>query len=540
MNERRRPNIVIVLADDITPYYHGCYGGPTPTPHIDRMAREGSLFLRSHAVAPLCNPSRYSIFTGQVPGRAPTASQGCTRAEPYSISQNANLLPETPTLPRMLREAGYFTGHVGKWHSNFEYFDNTEWSDLLGPDADLDDPEVDRKLRERHDGHARTVRECAGFEWAGAVTWGNLNSHRPRPLQAHNPGWTTDTALEFLEEAAGGARPFYLHLANTLPHGPHSHLSFGADHRYTYAGKLEAPPSSLPPDATVLERMRKAGIVTSGPIAGINAGAIQIDDQIGALRAKLEALGEWENTLFLYSADHGIHGKGTCYLGGYHMPLVVSWPAGMPGGRRIDDHVSHVDFLPTLCEAAGAEVPGEHRVDGVSQLPLWTGTGPGARDYTYQEMGVGRAVTSGRWRYIAFRYPESVIAEMESGRLTMPPTFQGYTEGPFGPYNIKNKPHYFEPEQLYDLERDPCERQNLAYDPACEHVREKMRSLLHSVTDTLPGPYRHDTPPFMRSMHYQRLVQKRLLAVKQRPVYPEGFDQERIFNMNLPDPLARV
>lgn len=537
--ENRRPNIVFIIADDLTPAYHRCYGGPTPTPNIDRIAREGALFQQAHAVAPLCNPSRYAIFTGQVPGRAPSASRDCSTAEPYSIAQNANLEPATPSLAKILREGGYFTGHVGKWHSNFAYAGKEEWAEELGPEADLDDPKIDQILREKHAAHVKTVKECGGFDWAGAVTWGNLMKNRPKPLQFHNPGWTTDTALEFLDVAAEAGRPFYLHLANTLPHGPDPHKSFGADHRYTFAGKLDEPPKSLPPDASVIERMRKAGIQTSGPIAGINAGVIQVDDQVGAVRAKLESLGLLENTIMVYTGDHGIHGKGTCYLGGYHMPMCVRWPNQIPAGQVVSAPHSHVDFLPTLCEAAEVAVPDDHRIDGVSQLRLWKGTGPGARDFTYQEMGVGRAITKGRWRYITFFYPESIITQMENGELELPPSFEAYRDGPFGDYNIKNKPCYFEPEQLYDLERDPCERRNLAYDPGCEHVLEKMRTLLHGVTDTLPGPYRKDVPPFMRSYAYRRLTEKRLLAVKQRSVHPEGFDQEKIFNLNLPDPLAR-
>lgn len=534
------PNIVLILADDITPAYHGCYGGSTPTPHLDRLAAEGVIFTESHAVAALCNPSRYSIFTGQYPGRAPSVSAGCTSAEPYEVSQNANLEPETPSLAKILRSAGYFTGHAGKWHSNFRAAAEREWPQSLGPDADLDDPAVEKRLRESYAIRAAVVATCGGFEWVGAVTWGNLLSSRPWPLQFHNPGWTTDAALEFLDAAATDGRPFYLHLANTLPHGPAPSESFGADHRYTFDGKLAEPPKSLPGDYTVIRRLQQAGIKTDGPIGAINAGAVQIDDQIGAVRRKLEEIGELENTIFLYSADHGIHGKGTCYRGGTWMPLMVHWPQGIPGGRVLDDPISHVDFLPTLCEAAGAEIPADHPLDGVSQLPLWKGEGPGARDHTFQEMGVGRAVTQGRWRYIRFHYPESTIERMRRGEFREVPAISGYRDSVFGDYNLKNKPCYFDPEQLYDLERDPFERDNVAVHPAYESIRKQMETLLYSITDRLPGPYRRDVPPFMRSLAFRRLAESRKQRVfHTRAVYPEGFDQEKMFNLNLPDPLVK-
>lgn len=534
----KAPNIVFLIADDVTPHYHGCYGGPTPTPNIDRLAANGARFDRSHSVAPLCNPSRYAMFTGQIPGRAVSASAGCSTAEPYSISQNAELQPDTPALPKMLRTAGYFTGHVGKWHSNFSLLEDHEWPSSIGPEADLDDPKTDQALRDLQARHAQVVRQCAGFEWVGAVNWGNLMGNRPERLRHHNPMWMTDAALNFLDQAANDDRPFYLHLANTVPHGPHPNLSLGADHRYTFSGKQNAAPSSHPHDATVNERLKAAGLQTEGPIAGINAGIVQIDDQVGAIVAKLEALGELDNTIFLYTADHGIHGKGTCYMGGYHMPLVMHWPEVIKAGRVIDDPVSHVDFLPTLCAAAGATIPSNHLLDGVNLMPLLQGNAGSGRDFTYQEMGVGRAVTKGPWRYIAFRYPESVIEQMEKGTLDIPPSLQAYDEGPFCDYNFINKPHYFDPEQLYNLDADPFERHNLIHDPACTEILKELREMLHRITDTLPGPYRHDNPDFQSSLKYHRMVERRRLKVQQKSFYPDGFDQEKIFNLNLPDPLA--
>ena len=534
----KQPNIVLVIADDVTPAYHGCYGGPTPTPHIDRLAREGALFHQSHGSAPLCCPSRYTIFTGQYCGRAQSCSDGCSTAEPYSLSQNGDLQPDTPTLAKQLKTAGYFTGHVGKWHSNFAIL-GEEWdNNLLGPDADLDDATVDAKVREVQTRHQGVIKQCAGFEWVGAVNWGNLMGNRPSRLRYHNPGWMTDTALEFLEAATADERPFYLHLANTLPHGPDPSDSLGKDHRYSFSGKLDEAPCSHPHDATVFERLRAAGLQTEGPVAAINAGIIQIDDQVGALRDQLEAMGELDNTIFIYTADHGIHGKGTPYLGGYHLPLVCRWPQAVPAGREIEAQVSHVDFYPTLLEAAGAEIPETHSVDGRSYLDLLKGKTETHREVTYQEMGVARAVTKGRYRLVHFFYPESVIEKIRAGAVhPTPPSVQAYVEGPFCNYNFINKPHYFDPVQLYDREADPCERRNLAHEPAYAEILTDLTTELHAITDSLPGPYRHDVPTFQTTPAYRRLVEQRRLAVQQQSFYPEGFDQERIFNMNLPDPL---
>ncbi len=534
-----RPNIVIVIADDVTPSYHGCYGGPTPTPAIDRLAREGAIFHRACGVAPLCNPSRFTIFTGMYPGRAPSASAGCSPGDPYSIQQNADVTPAMAALPRLLRAGGYFTGHVGKWHSNFTHAGAKEWPEHLGRGADPDDRAVDAALRDLQETHKRTVRECAGFEWVQAVHWGNVGAaNKPDALGHHNPAWKTDAALEFLEEAARDGRPFYLHLANTVPHGPDVNLSLGADHRYTPAGKLGAPPHSHPPDETVPRRLRAAGLQTEGPIAGINTGMVMIDDQIGALLGKLEAMGAVQNTIFLYTADHGIFGKGTCYLGGFRLPLVVRWPAGIQAGQSVDAPVSFVDFLPTLCEAAGVAVPGPDRIDGVSFLDGLTGRGPWRREAAYQEMGVSRGLLKGSWHYVAFRYPASVIARMEAGEMEMPPDVSGYGESPFGDLNFRYKPSYFEPEQLYNISEDPDERRNLADDPACAGVLEAMRRELWAVTARLPGPFPREAPAFMRSARFHEMVERRRARLPSIPYYPQGHDAEAVYNRNQRDPLA--
>ncbi len=539
-----RPNIVFIIADDVTPAYHGCYGGPSITPNIDRLAREGALFARSHGVSPLCNPSRYSIFTGQYPGRAcSVTNRSCSPEEPYSIHQNADLQPTTPSLARLLSDAGYFTGHVGKWHSNFQYAGTAnEWpTGRLGPDADLDDPEIDSLLGALHERHRAVVRECGGFAWADAVHWGNLNTNHPRAIQHHNPAWLTDTALRFLDEAASRCeQPFYLHVAHTLPHGPDPDQSLGADHSYTPAGRLPRCPSSHPPDCSVLERLSAAGLQTSGCTASIAAGIVQVDDQIGILRRRLEEMEVLDNTLFIYTADHGIHGKGTCYRGGWHLPLVIRHPRSIAAGRCIPHAVSHVDFLPTLCEYANARVPDGFLVDGISYRPLLTGENTAStREFTYQEMGVARSIVSGRWHYIVLRYPESVLAAMASADCAEAPSLHAYEDSFFCDFNFINKPHYFEPEQLYDLDADPCERNNLIHDPAYTELAATMREQLHRVTDTLPGPYRRDTPPFQMGPRYHRLVELRRLRTQRSAHHPHGFDQEKIYNLCLPDPFGK-
>src|SRR4051794_38169673 len=111
-----RPNVVVVLADDLGPGDLSCYGGKTPTPNIDRMAKEGTRFTRYYAPAPICSPSRCGLITGQFPGRWRITSYLQTRAGNTACGQADFLDPEAPSLPRALKAAGYKTLHVGKWH----------------------------------------------------------------------------------------------------------------------------------------------------------------------------------------------------------------------------------------------------------------------------------------------------------------------------------------------------------------------------------------------------------------------------------------
>ncbi|MGC9420433.1 MAG: sulfatase family protein, partial [Rhodovulum sp.] len=417
----RRPNIVVVIADDTTPGYHGCYGGPTPTPHIDALARAGLRMERGYCCASLCSPSRYNLFTGQYTQRSAANLKG-PAGEPALVSQTGELEIGQMTLARLLREAGYFTGHFGKWHTRFN-MDGFDFPPVKLPEGDADDPAVDAELRLQHGRACEVVRRCAGFEVADRTFWGNIDAKKkidPR-LYAHNPAWITDGALQFLDEAlAQPGRPFYLHVANTVPHTPDCHLSLGKDHRYTWGGKLDHAPRSHPDDSTVFARLRAANLPVEGPFAGVNAGQIMIDDQIGALVARLEAAGQLDNTLFIYLADHGLPGKGSCHHTGQHLPCVMRWPVGgLPAGRTLGEVFSWVHFAPTVAEACRASFPSDCTVDGTSVLEAITAcAGPWPAPVAYHEMGWSRSVIKGRYHYIATRYPGEAIAQMQAGDHT--------------------------------------------------------------------------------------------------------------------------
>ena len=527
----RPPNIVMIIADDITPHYHGCYGGPTPTPQLDELARAGIRFTRGFCNAALCCPSRWTFFTGLFAGRSASCHGAVSTDEPYLVSQNAMLDEDTPTLAKTLRKAGYFTGHIGKWHSRFDCSFLGE-SEPVIPLDDPDAPGVDETLHRRQNTARRVIERCAGFEHADRVFWGNISGREHPKLRHHNIGWLTDGARVFLEQAAQHHRPFYLHLANTIPHDPNPLLSLNADHRYTWGGKLTEAPQSHPPDDTVLDRLREAGLQTSGPIAGVNAGAIQLDDQVGIIRDQLRRMGELENTIFIYTADHGIPGKGSCHLTGQHLPLIVSWPETLPAGRVMDDLVSWVDIVPTLVEACGVNDADIPATDGYSLLSALVGQAPWPRTTSYHEMGWSRSIIKGAYHYIATRYPRSLLDQLQ---VTPDCTRLGIGLM-FDTLNAPCIPGYFEPDQLYNITTDPLERTNLAHDPQYADILQDLKHELRTILATLPRPFPDEPDAFLKTDAYQAMLKERKEHMQRIVHYPTQGDVPAIWHFNQHDP----
>lgn len=525
---RKRPNVVVIVADDTTPSYHGCYGGPTPTPNIDRIASEGVRFDRGYCCASLCCPSRWTLFTGQFTGRSRWAYETSTPDQPYLIAQNGMLDPDTPTLAKTLREAGYFTGHIGKWHSRFAV-DDLGLEEPTIPDGDPDDPAVDAELHRRQAVAQEVVKRCGGFEHADRVNWGNIGKSDPK-IRVHNIAWHTDGALEFLDVAAADGRPFYLHLAASVPHTPDCQESLNVDHRYTWGGKLDEAPKSHPPDDTVFERLRTAGLQVEGPIAGVNVGMVMLDDQVGAVLRKLDEMGVAEDTIVIYTADHGIPGKGSCHVTGQHLPFVMRWSNGLPSGEVVTDVFSWSDIVPTLCDACSVHMKD---LDGVSVLGALRGECEWPREVAYHEMGWSRSVIKGRYHYIATRYPADVIDGFRSGKSEWKP---GIGQ-PFDRLNAPHLPGYFDPDQLYDLATDPFERVNLIDDPARATVVADLKGELCAVTNTLPRPFPAEPDPFLESKIYRDLLAGRKAEMAGIQHYPEG-DVAHIWFANLHDPDA--
>lgn len=374
----KNPNIILIMTDDQGYGDLSCMGtADFATPHLDRLAAEGARFTCMYANSPVCSPSRASLLTGRYPGYAGVRSvlAGHRRA--------SGLTPRTPTLATALRERGYHTGLMGKWH--------------LG-------------LREECRPGANGFDEFFGF-LAGCVDyyshifyWGMSDGGSDpthdlwrdgEEIYANGEYLTeliTRKSVEFIREQEG---PFLLYVGYNAPHYP-----LHAPQKY-----LDRFPG-LPPDRRIMAAMLSA-----------------VDDGVGEIRAELSRRGLLENTLIYFQSDNGpsresrnwLDGCGDPYYGGstggftghkfslfeggIRVPAILSWPGRIPAGQVIDDPAASMDIFPTALTAAGGD-PSAFTLDGKSLLPRLERGEDCTHDRIFWEMDGQTAVRQGRHKLV--------------------------------------------------------------------------------------------------------------------------------------------
>jgi arylsulfatase A len=329
-----KPNLVLIMADDFGYECVTANGGQSyRTPHLDRLAAEGVRFEQCH-VQPLCTPTRVQLMTGR-----------------YNVRNYLNfgtLLRTETTFAHRLKAAGYATGICGKWQLGHE----------------VDSPQhfgFDESCLWQHT--RRPPRYAnPGLEYNGVA--------RDFSAGEYGPKLVNDFALDFVSRHKDG--PFFLYYPMILTHNP-----------------FQPTPDSPDWDPKATDEKANNAV---GHFADMTA---YMDQMVGRLDARLAKIGIRDNTLLIFVGDNGTNsgvtsrfadadykgGKGTTTQRGTHVPLIASWPAVMKTGRVNRDLVSSVDFLPTLCEAAGMPVPKDS--DGVSFLPQLRGVAGQPRDWLY-------------------------------------------------------------------------------------------------------------------------------------------------------------
>ncbi|MBN1562398.1 MAG: sulfatase-like hydrolase/transferase [Anaerolineae bacterium] len=502
----RPPNIVCIISDDTDFERLGCYGGAAVTPRMDQIAAQGVRFTQAYCTSAACTPSRFSYLTGVYAGRCTDDLFMADNPpdQPYRVTWNTALNESIPSLGHVLRANGYRTGYVGKWHTGHGL--DSLGGDVLKPEDDPGDTDADERLRAVQAAAVAAVKRAGGFDFAGAIMWGNPDQFPVRALQYHNLEWMTQQACEFLDSCATD-EPFMLYVAATVRHGP-SHIdSLEQDVGHTQGGWVESLPrfasTHLPPRATIYERLAMAGV----PVNDFNVGLTWLDDQVGAILDKLAVLGVADNTLIIYCTDHNTEpGKATCYDRGIRIPWLMAWPGVIEADTVCEAGVQNIDFVPTVLDACGITPPDTMPLDGTSIFPVLYGGVERIHEDMYFEFGYTRAVRTDRWKYIALRYPADLIAGMQDGSLTEAPNHINQRLQDQASIAAVYYPSYFDPDQLFDLAADPVEQRNLAGDPAYADVLAMMQARLQAYLATFDHPFDLAVPPFMRSPEYRALA----------------------------------
>ena len=482
--QSQRPNIIMFLIDDQNPSSIAAFGGDTYTPNLDRMAQEGMKFTRAYVSSSVCTPSRYSFLTGRFAGN----SHSKLYVDAVGGKENQGLPNFNVALERdnmnvgnVLREAGYTTGFVGKFHltSNLDfpefYKGKDKWINL--PKTARPGPETSAQFKHNERWMRRYLNEL-GFSWAKNVYPENM----PSPYSTHNPEWTTVAALEFIEENKDG--PFYLHLCSTLLHGPDKSWRKSMDHPLiTGEGEVERLPEIMTPRTELLKIIKEKGFDPDSHVAG----EAWIDDSLGAILRKLKELGIDENTLVIFAPDHGRDGKASVFShGSCQVPMIMRWPKGIAAGQVCEELVQNIDLVPTFFELGKADKPESYRIDGQSLTPLFkNGKAIDWRKHLYLEMGAARATVTKDWSYIAVRYTKEQIAEIKRAAPQNLPRAMSYI-GRLG-IGVRgaDRPGFFDEDQLYHLKTDPKEMRNLAghigHSSRVKEMRQKMQQDLQAI-----------------------------------------------------------
>ena len=499
--KKRPPNFVFFILDDMQRHMFNCLPegkSKNLTPHLDRLVAEGVLMQGQHVVSPVCTPSRYNCLTGRYASRVlqhQAESGGQT-----VVTWNTHIRAQDVTLPKLLKQQGYATGFVGKNH----VVHAPAWKKAAS-DADPSDPAVKTQL-DRNDAAARAALKNAGFDYAERIYHNNPDGNGPVKLAVHNLDWIVEGGLDFIDQHRNS--PFFLYVASTIPHGPGAaERSWNADPRITPNGILKRVPHALPARSSIPVRLAQAKIRTPG-----RENLLWLDDALGAIMTRLKKHGLDENTIVVFFNDHGQAAKGTLYQGGVSNPSILWRKGGFPCGAVSDALISNIDFAPTLLDFAGmTPMPGQF--DGRSFRPILEGQTGEWKRTLYFELGYARALRKGPWKYLALRYPESVqTIALEQRQRKLQRVNQNLrrrgrpiiTEDPMAPFSHVSSipgggdaersstgkyPAYYHADQLYNLDDDPKEQENLAHKPEYAAVLADMKRRMKSHLSRLPGTF---------------------------------------------------
>lgn len=425
-----RPNIVMIIADDMAWDDSGVYGNPeVATPNIDRLAKEGLRFDQAFLAASSCSPSRSSIITGRYPHN--------TDAEELHWPLPAN----QTTFVEKLKSAGYWTAAAGKWHLGDavrDRFDEIRETDTSG-----------FQLPSGKEGEAgKFIETMEGEAQSGCTEWVPLLKARPQE------------------------KPFFLWLAALDPHRPY--------HENIIPTPTDPQKVRLAPYHLDTPEVRRDYALYYDEIH-------RLDKYVGLVMKELAEQKIADNTLVLFLSDNGRpfpRDKTSIYDSGIRTPFIVRWPAKVKPDQQTSSLVSAVDIAPTFLQLAGV-TPGP-TFQGHSFLPILTDPTNSLRDIVYAEQNWhdyeahARAARDTRFKYIRNAYPDLPLTPSADGVRS--PTFQSMIElHASGKLTPAQSVYFTQPrpkEELYDCQNDPHEITNLVDSKAHEKILAKLRTAL--------------------------------------------------------------
>ena len=428
-----RHNLVFILTDNHGAWTLGCYGNKEiRTPNIDRLAAEGMLFTRAYCNNSVCSPSRATFLTGLIPSQhgvhayIPNAAQAGPKAY-YTLK-------EFETLPSILARAGYACGLSGKWHLGDNLYPQsgfTYWFTKKGGDTST--------------------------FYNDEMIWQGKVYREPK----YTTEAITDHALEFIEQ--NQKKPFFLYLAYNGPYGLGKVVREEHKNRHTayYADK---PMDSFPREkVSPWLKQNRFAVNNTNSMRSYAAAVSGVDDGIGQVMKKLKELGLDENTLVVFSADQGLNAGHGGYWGmGDHsrpintheatvrIPLIFRLPGEIAKGSTLDLMINSYDFLPTVLEVLKQKTPKGSALPGKSFAPALRGKTIPWENFIYHEFENTRMIRNEKWK-LTLRHP-------------------------------------FGPDELYDMERDPDEKENLIHAPEFESVKTDLTRRLRAFFSKYADP----------------------------------------------------
>ncbi|MCA8985454.1 MAG: sulfatase-like hydrolase/transferase [Planctomycetaceae bacterium] len=443
-----RPNILLIVSDDQRPDTIQSLGNPLiQTPHLDRLVMSGVAFTRATCGNPICTPSRAEILTG------------CCSFRNGVLDFGKPISPRVPRLAHWFTRAGYQTHYVGKWHNDggpAQHGYQTSRGLYRGGGGKFSRPQVDW-----------ADRPVTGYRgWVFQDESGQLFPDLGVGLTPDISSKIADAAIACVEHSAQSNQPFLLHVNFTAPHDPLL-LPPGWEQAYD-PQRLPLPANFLPRHPfdhgniegrdELLFAWPRTPRETLGELAAYYAVISHMDAQIGRILAALHATGLAQNTLIVFTSDHGLaigshglRGKQNMYEHTIGVPLVISGP-GIPAGERRNAQCYLRDLFPTLTDLAEIDSPGE-QIDGRSLVPVLRGEREEIHPFIVGYFRhAQRMIRAEGWKYI--EYPEAGI------------------------------------EQLFDLTNDPHELTNLANEPRHDARRKLLNGLLHEWLQAHGDPSR--------------------------------------------------